>query len=115
MKNLVCIMCPKGCRLKVDEKNGYSVTGNGCPRGAEYGKKELVNPTRVVTSTVRLNSKSQCRLPVKTNGEIPKYMIEEAMRLLDRVEVDAPIKTGDVVVNNIFYTGVNFVSCKTVD
>ena len=53
MKELICIVCPKGCHLRVDEDNGYAVTGNGCPRGAEYGKIELTHPTRVVTSTVK--------------------------------------------------------------
>ena len=50
MKELICIVCPKGCHLKVDEENGCAVTGNGCPRGAEYGKNELLHPTRVLTS-----------------------------------------------------------------
>ena len=97
MKDLICIMCPKGCHLKVDEEHGYTVTGNRCPRGAEYGHNELKNPTRVITSTVRLRSKSACRLPVKTDGQIPKYMMKEAMRLLDKVEVTAPVHVGDVV------------------
>ena len=100
MKDLICIMCPKGCHLKVDEEHGYTVTGNRCPRGAEYGHNELKNPTRVITSTVRLRSKSACRLPVKTDGQIPKYMMEEAMRLLDKVEVTAPVHVGDVVVSS---------------
>ena len=55
MKELVCIVCPKGCRLHVDEENDYAVTGNGCPRGAVYGHNEIKNPTRVLTSTVRLD------------------------------------------------------------
>ena len=54
MTELICIVCPKGCHLKVDEENGYAVTGNSCEKGAAYGKKELTNPTRVVTSTVRV-------------------------------------------------------------
>ena len=115
MKDLICIMCPKGCHLKVDEEHGYTVTGNRCPRGAEYGHNELKNPPRVIPSTVRLRSKSACRLPVKTDGQIPKYMMKEAMRLLDKVEVTAPVHVGDVVVDNIFRTGVHFVATKTVE
>ena len=106
MKDLICIMCPKGCHLKVDEEHGYTVTGNRCPRGAEYGHNELKNPTRVITSTVRLRSKSACRLPVKTDGQIPKYMMKEDT---------APVHVGDVVVDNIFRTGVHFVATKTVE
>ena len=115
MKDLICIMCPKGCHLKVDEEHGYTVTGNRCPRGAEYGHNELKHPTRVITSTVRLRSKSACRLPVKTDGQIPKYMMEEAMRLLDKVEVTATVHVGDVVEDNIIRTGVHFVATKTVE
>ena len=54
MTELICITCPKGCHLSVDEKNDYAVTGNSCPRGVEYGKSELLHPVRVVTSTVRI-------------------------------------------------------------
>lgn len=114
MKELICIVCPKGCHLKVDEDNGFAVTGNGCARGAEYGKKELVNPTRVITSTVRLEGAALCRLPVKTSADIPKKDIFRAMRLLDAVTVQAPVKTGDVIVPNILGLGVDFISTKTV-
>ena len=44
MKELICIVCPRGCHLKVDEANGCKVTGNSCPRGEQYGKAELLNP-----------------------------------------------------------------------
>lgn len=78
MTDLICIVCPKGCHLHVDEENGYAVTGNSCPRGADYGKKELVNPTRVITSTVKITGGIHHRLPVKTDRDIPKAMIPEA-------------------------------------
>ena len=58
MTDLICIVCPKGCHLKVDEENGYKVTGNGCPRGAAYGEKELVNPTRVIWDIGTMMSRS---------------------------------------------------------
>ena len=60
MKELICIVCPNGCHLKVDEENGYNVTGNKCERGAEYGKAELLHPVRVVTSTVRIEGAAAC-------------------------------------------------------
>ena len=44
MTNLICIVCPKGCHLAVDEDNNYEVTGFGCARGVDYGKKELQSP-----------------------------------------------------------------------
>lgn len=115
MTHLICITCPKGCHLTVDEDNDYAVTGNACPRGAEYGKNELKNPVRVVTSTVRTNSAEYPRCPVKTNGAIPKGKMFDAMRLLDDVALEVPIKAGDTVIDNLFDTGISFVTCKNIE
>lgn len=113
MKNFICIVCPKGCHLEVDE-NTLEVHGNSCPRGEEYGRNELQNPVRVVTSTVRLKSGTDSRLPVKTDRPIPKHLMLQSVRLLDEVLVKAPVKTGDIVLKNILGTGADFVSTKSV-
>lgn len=114
MTDLICIVCPKGCHLKVDEENGYKVTGNGCPRGAAYGEKELVNPTRVITSTVRVEAKTARRVPVKTASDIPKGKIYDIMKELDKVTMKAPVAIGDVVIHNVLGLGVDVVACKKV-
>ena len=114
MKELICIVCPKGCHLKVDENNDYAVTGNACPRGAEYGKAELTNPTRVVTSTVRCVGGIYPRCPVKTDGVIPKGKMFEVMETLNHVELTAPVAVGQVVIENVCGTGVNVVSARTM-
>ncbi len=110
MKELICIVCPKGCHLRVDEEQDYLVTGNGCPRGAEYGKIELTNPTRVITSTVRVTGGAHPRCPVKTDRPISKGLILSAMALLDTVTLTAPVKPGQVVAENICGTGANFIA-----
>lgn len=112
MKHLICIVCPNGCHLDVDDENGFKVTGNRCQRGAEYGKTELTNPTRVLTSTVKISSASHRRCPVKTDGPIPKGKLFEAMDVLDNVELKSPVKRGDVVINNILGTGANLIVTK---
>lgn len=114
MKELICIVCPKGCHLKVDEEHDCAVTGNGCPRGAEYGKIELTNPTRVVCSTVRCTGGAHPRCPVKTNRPIPKGLIFEAMKTLDCVRLSAPVRVGDVVVKNVCGTGADFVATRNL-
>ena len=114
MKELICIVCPKGCHLKVDEENGYAVTGNNCPRGAEYGKVELTNPTRVVTSTVRCAGGAHPRCPVKTDRAIPKGMMFEVMSALDGVELTAPVRVGQIVVENVCGTGANIVAARNM-
>lgn len=114
MTELTCITCPKGCRLKVDEENDFAVTGNSCPRGAEYGRNELKNPVRVITSTVKTTSDEHPRCPVKTNGAIPKGKMFEAMALLDDIMLDTPIQVGDVIIEDIFHTGIDVVACKNI-
>ena len=112
MTNLICIVCPKGCHLAVDEENDYNVTGFGCQRGVDYGKKELTNPTRVITSTVKIGGGIHKRLPVKTSRDIPKGLIRDAMALLDAVELTAPVKVGDVVVKDVCGTGADWVASR---
>ena len=112
MKNLICIVCPKGCHLQVDEDNGYAVTGNSCPRGAEYGKTELLHPTRVLTSTVRVDGGLHRRLPVKTTAPIPKELLFQAMESLNGVTLTAPVTVGQVVIANLLGTGVDVVATR---
>lgn len=114
MKNLICIVCPKGCHLSVDDENGYKVTGNSCPRGAEYGKTELIDPRRIITSTVRLTAETARRVPVKTLQSIPKSRIMDVMRALESVDVKAPVSSGDVVLKDAAGLGVDIVATKTV-
>lgn len=112
MKELICIVCPRGCHLSVDDENDYAVSGNRCPRGAEYGKRELISPTRVITSTVRLRGADCSRCPVKTDGAIPKSLIFDAMALLDGIELTAPVHIGDVVIPDVLGTGIPFIATR---
>ena len=112
MKELICITCPKGCHLKVDEQT-FAVTGNACPRGAVYGENELRNPVRVVTSTVVVEGPAR-RLPVKTDRAIPKGKIFEVMDEIAKVRVKAPVKVGDVLISNVAGTDGNVVATKSL-
>lgn len=114
MKNLICITCPRGCHLTVDEENGFAVTGNSCPRGAEYGKNELQHPVRVVTSTVRIEGAAGARLPVKTDRPLPKEKMFQCMELLNTITAQAPVRVGQVLAANILGTDVNIVATKTM-
>lgn len=114
MTNIICITCPKGCHLQVDENNDYAVTGNNCPRGAEYGKNELLHPVRVITSTVRISGASIPRLPVKTDKPLPKERMFDCMDLINRLHIQSPVQVGQILAENLFGTGVNLVAAKTL-
>lgn len=112
MKELICITCPKGCHLKVDENNDYAVSGNGCPRGAEYGKKECTHPTRVITSTIKICGANQARVSVKTSKDVDKALIFPIMQRLNEWKIQAPVHRGDIVEKDICGSGADLVITK---
>jgi len=114
LTRIICIVCPKGCHLNVDENNNFAVTGQDCELGETYGRNELKNPMRTITSTVKIDGAIHRRCPVKTSMPIPKSLIVEAMKLLDHVELSAPVKMGQIVVANICGTGVDFVASRSM-
>ena len=113
MKELICITCPRGCHLKVDDN--LNVTGNTCPRGEAYAKAELTHPVRMVTSTVAIASVSESRLPVKTKEPVPKEFIFPVMEEIRKTVVKAPINIGDVVIENVCNSGVDVIATKDIE
>ncbi len=115
MAELICIVCPKGCHLQVDEENNFKVTGNGCGRGKVYGRQEMINPVRTITSTCRIKEANLPRIPVKTNETIPKGKMQDIMAEINQVELQAPVYVGDIIIPNILETGVDVVACKNME
>ena len=112
MKELICITCPRGCHLKVDDN--MNVTGNFCPRGAKYAISELTHPVRTLTSTVKTTSDESPRCPVKSKEPLPKEVIFKAMVEINKVTLTLPIKISDVVIKNVCDTGVDIVATKNI-
>ena len=113
MKEFTCIICPRGCRLSVDDN--MNVTGNSCPRGKQYAISELTNPVRTITSSVRVNNREDLLVSVKTSGPIPKGKIFEVMEEINKLSVAAPTRIGDVVKANILGLGVDILITKNID
>lgn len=116
-KELICIGCPMGCPIVVEMEDGkvLSVTGNTCPRGESYAKKEVTNPTRIVTTTVRVDGGKVPMINVKTERDIPKDKIFECIAALRGVTMKAPVHIGDIILENVADTGVNIVAAGNVE
>ena len=114
--NLICIGCPLGCPLTVemDGKEVVSVTGNTCKNGDKYARKELTNPTRIVTSTVRVSGGTLAMVSVKTASDIPKGKIFDCVKALKEVDVPAPVSIGQVILPDVADTGVAVIATKNV-
>ena len=115
-RELICIGCPLGCPLTVEMKGTevVSVTGNTCPNGDRYARREVTDPKRTVTSTVRVLGGSLPVVSVKTAQDIPKNKIFDCMQELATIRVKAPVKEGDVIVSNIANTGVSVIATKEI-
>lgn len=116
-RELICIGCPMGCPIVVEMEDGkvLSVTGNTCPRGESYARKEVTNPTRIVTTTVRVDGGKVPMINVKTEQDIPKDKIFECIAALRGVTMKAPIHIGDIILENVAGTGVNIVAAGNVE
>lgn len=108
---LVCIVCPNGCRLSVKEnENGVEVVGAKCKRGENFARTELTCPMRTVTTSVKTTVENFPVVSVKTDGEIPKEKVFPLINLLKDVVITNPLPIGTIVLSNVFDTGVNIVT-----
>jgi len=110
MKELTCIICPKGCHITVHDDG--TITGNTCNRGYEYAKQEASHPMRTVTSTIKVNDDNVCVCPVKTETAIPKEKMFEVMEEINKVSVNLPIKMHQIIIKDVCGTGVNVIATK---
>ena len=115
-RELTCIGCPLGCSLSVTLENDEvtSVTGNTCPRGDAYARKEVTNPTRIVTSTVHVKNGVSAMVNVKTASDIPKDKIFDCIAAIKDIVVTAPVAIGDVILTNVAGTGVDIIAAKNI-
>lgn len=113
-RELICIGCPMGCPVTVEMEGGQivSVAGNTCPRGDAYARKEVTNPTRIVTSTVKVEGGQVEMVSVKTKEDIPKEKIFDCVRALKGMIVKAPVRIGDVILADVAGTGVDVVATR---
>ena len=113
MKELTCIVCPRGCRLQVDDN--MNVTGNFCPRGKDYAISELTHPVRTITTSIRVDNRPYTLVSVKTSGPVPKDKIFDVMKEIEKVSVSAPTHIGDVVIKDILGTGSDIIITKEIE
>ena len=110
---LICITCPKGCTLEVQREGDTVVkVDQGCKRGHEYAKRELVDPRRMVSSTVKIKGGAHPLLPVYTADAFPKPRIPELMAALRELKLKAPVRMNEVVLENAMETGINILASR---
>lgn len=116
-REMICINCPMGCHLTVDDsdKNNIKVTGNTCPRGITYAINEVTAPKRMVTGSVVVLGGTIPMASVKTRDAIPKELIFDSLEALKSVKLNAPVHIGDVVIKNVCGCGVDIIATKNIE
>ena len=115
-RKLICIVCPIGCDLEVlyDDHRILNVRGNLCPRGADYAEKELFNPERTLTTSVKVRNGEMPLASVRTVKPIQKALIRTVVARLKKMELEAPVEFGQVVIEGVEGTGADVVVTREV-
>ena len=115
-KYITFIGCPLGCSIRVEMEHDKitDISGYTCRRGEVYARTEVTHPTRIVTSTVCVENGNIPVVSVKTETDIPKEKIMDVMNCIKKLKIDAPVHTGDVILENAGGTGVNLIATKEV-
>lgn len=111
----LCIECPLGCRLEVEEGPDGSVVevrGFSCKKGIKFAEREHIDPRRMVTATVAVSGGLWPRLPVRTTREVPKDRVWDVVAALRTISVESPVSLGDVVAADVAGTGVDVVASR---
>lgn len=116
MERIVCVLCPMGCKIKYNMVDGklVSVEGNRCPRGLSYLEDELREPKRIVPTSVKVINGELPLVSVKTSKPIPKKLIFQFMELVKKIQVEAPVRVGQVILKNVLDTGADLVATRSV-
>lgn len=114
---MTCIQCPRGCALTVTIVDGKvtAVAGNGCDLGPAWAKKEVEDPVRVLTTSVRVLRGREDLVSVRTAGPIPRRLLAEALSVAKELRIEAPVTLGRVVAENLAGSGVDLVATRAVD
>lgn len=113
MKELVCIVCPNGCLLKIEKHdNNWKVEGNLCPKGKDFAIEEMTSAKRTISTTIKTSYTKLPYLPVRTDKGIPKKLIFPLMKVINEMIIKKPVHSGDIILENVFDTGVNIISAS---
>ncbi len=112
-KTITCIVCPRGCAMSAEiQGDTITVTGNACSRGEKHAIGECTNPVRSLTSTIRVSNREDTMVSVKSAAPVPRGKMFEIMERIRSTAVEAPVRIGDVLLDNI--CGTQIVATKEI-
>ena len=115
-REFVCIICPNGCRIKVEYEgtNIKNIKGDECPKGKDYVKNEITNPLRVFTGSVLVENGDFSLVSVKTSVPIPKKYLKKIGEITRQLKVESPIKIGQIIASNLLGGKVDLIATRKI-
>ena len=116
-KKVTCTVCPRGCQMTVTRKGeDVTVEGATCARGRAYGREEILDPKRMITTTVRVSPliAEDFLLPVRSASPVPKKLLLAIAEECRGITLDHTVRIGDVVIENVLGCGVDMVATADV-
>jgi CxxC motif-containing protein len=112
----LCTGCPLGCRLEVDvvENDIIEIRGFECAKGKRYARQEHTDPRRPLSTTVAISGSVLPRLPVRTAEPVPKTVVRRLAETLRRLEIEAPVQRGQIVLTDALGTGIDVIATRTM-
>lgn len=115
-RTFTCIVCPNGCEIEAEYSGTQvlAISGNLCPKGADYVTQELVDPRRTIATSVIVRGGELPLTSVRLTGAIPKDRIFDAMREINKITLTAPVQIGDVVIKGLLGYDSDVIVTKNV-
>lgn len=115
-QEITCIVCPVGCKILVRTSKNHIelLDGNKCKKGIEYARNEALDPRRMLTSTIFVKNGEWPLVSVKSSQPVPKDKIFLVLKEIKKISVNAPVKSGHKIINNVANTNINIITTKSI-
>ena len=113
-REFICVTCPVGCSIDamVEGQELVELRGQACGRGEDFVREELTDPRRMLTTTVRVRGGRLPLVPVRSSAPLPQHLLFDVARALRQIELVAPIKEHQVVLENVLGTQVDIITSR---
>ena len=116
-REITCIVCPIGCKIRVrsDGKKVDILSGYRCKKAIEYARNEALDPRRMLTTSVLVNEGEWPLVSVKSSKPVPKDKLFSFLEEVKKISINAPVKKGEIILKNVADTDIDIIATKTVE
>jgi len=113
---LTCVLCPVGCELEVrnDPAGGLQVQGNQCDKGVPFALEEILYPKRNLATSIPVKGTATKMVSVRLSGPVARELIFPILAEISKLRPEAPVRRGQILIDDVLGTGVDVIATRTV-